>query len=360
MESVDGKVWFIMKNTDRHPEGRHLPWRRVLFAFVIIAACFPSCTPAVQRRWGCAADTDGSGAQTGSGGGGQAGTTTISDDGGAAGAGGQVCLPVGCESQGAECGTLDDGCGELLFCGDCASGEQCSVERKCVCTPLSCAAQGADCGLIDDACGSTVNCGGCPPGKVCNAQHACICEPVSCADQGAECGLVADGCGSTLDCGGCLPGEECDAFGACVYSCGPTAVMNQGACQAPGYPYWCANNNTCWDGATNCWGTVDCDGDGIPLNSCKCGFHFDCNAQGNDPKCIAPTQPPPCISAVQNLAQCPADYAYWCSVNGECWNAPTDCASQTDCDGDGNVDRACWCGAHVDCTQPFGQSCLPW
>ncbi|HTN90876.1 MAG TPA: calcium-binding EGF-like domain-containing protein [Sorangium sp.] len=36
-----------------------------------------------------------------------------------------ACVPTTCAAHGATCGTIDDGCGETLDCGSCASGSSC-------------------------------------------------------------------------------------------------------------------------------------------------------------------------------------------------------------------------------------------
>ena len=36
-----------------------------------------------------------------------------------------ACVPTTCESAGNNCGTLDDGCGQILDCGTCPSQESC-------------------------------------------------------------------------------------------------------------------------------------------------------------------------------------------------------------------------------------------
>lgn len=39
------------------------------------------------------------------------------------------CVPTTCEAAAAECGSLDDGCGGVLACGDCALGEACGFAQ---------------------------------------------------------------------------------------------------------------------------------------------------------------------------------------------------------------------------------------
>lgn len=49
-----------------------------------------------------------------------------------------ACVPTTCETIGATCGTVDDGCGATLSCGTCAEPDVCNAELTCEtpCTPL--------------------------------------------------------------------------------------------------------------------------------------------------------------------------------------------------------------------------------
>ncbi|HLV64785.1 MAG TPA: hypothetical protein VKY73_03200, partial [Polyangiaceae bacterium] len=91
----------------------------------------------------------------------------------------------------------------------------------------SCESVGARCGVIGDGCGGTIDCteelGPCPDGTFCGAQAAYQCdEPPqpnctpanSCAELGWECGLAVDDCGNVFDCA--EEGRTCGPFEACV------------------------------------------------------------------------------------------------------------------------------------------------
>jgi hypothetical protein len=84
-----------------------------------------------------------------------------------------LCTPTTCPAQGIQCGPASDGCGNLLQCGSCASGQTCGGggAGKCgtqtSCTPETCAAQGIQCGQAGDGCGNAIDCGNCPTGQVC-------------------------------------------------------------------------------------------------------------------------------------------------------------------------------------------------
>ena len=87
------------------------------------------------------------------------------------------------------------------------------------CVPRSCEAD--QCGTLLDGCGGTVSCGECPAGLTCGGdgvENVCgggSCEPQTCEGVGVSCGLAGDGCGDVLECGGCAAGERC-AAGTCV------------------------------------------------------------------------------------------------------------------------------------------------
>jgi polysaccharide deacetylase len=92
------------------------------------------------------------------------------------------------------------------------------------CTPASCAAAGKRCGTIADGCGGTLGCGDCPSGQRCTASN--LCEPA-----------VASGCPSTV--AGYALGR-CDAtavYNGTLYRCRSQALGVNGetaGCGSPG------------------------------------------------------------------------------------------------------------------------------
>ncbi|MGH7297849.1 MAG: hypothetical protein ACRELB_23115, partial [Polyangiaceae bacterium] len=84
-----------------------------------------------------------------------------------------VCTPTTCTALGVQCGPASDGCGNLLQCGSCASGQTCGGggAGKCgtqtTCTPETCASQNIQCGQAGDGCGNAIDCGNCPTGQIC-------------------------------------------------------------------------------------------------------------------------------------------------------------------------------------------------
>lgn len=117
------------------------------------------------------------------------------------------CQPESCQSQGASCGPMGDGCGGTLNCGGCTGTDSCAgggIENQCGCTPLAC--ESSSCGLIPDGCGGTITCGGCLGDDSCGGggvDNQCGCTPTTCQTEGLSCGTVANGCGGTLNCGVC-------------------------------------------------------------------------------------------------------------------------------------------------------------
>jgi len=106
----------------------------------------------------------GSGGNSGNGGDGGGGGF-----GGGGGSGGGTCVPTRCADVGAVCGTITDGCGGMLSCGDCAPGQTCggAGPNRCgsgACVPQTCQQLGATCGQFSDGCAGVVDCGTCPSG----------------------------------------------------------------------------------------------------------------------------------------------------------------------------------------------------
>lgn len=97
--------------------------------------------------------------------GGSSSSNTTSSTSSSQGSGG--CQPsISCVSVGAECGTiLDDGCGVQIECpNNCTGNLTCGGggdQFKCGCTPQTCLDLGAECGTVDDGCGTQIDCGGC-------------------------------------------------------------------------------------------------------------------------------------------------------------------------------------------------------
>lgn len=199
------------------------------------------------------------------------------------------CLPRwlacgNCVDAGKNCGALDDGCGELLQCGDCTLPQTCAgagVANVCGCTGQAdkelCAFDPSACGPLatTDLCGvqRNVDCGVCGDGGTCGAAQVNICCYGESAAQiiertGAECGVfdAGDICGNAmlLDAGVCTDGGTCNpASHQC--NCHPInepCGSNAGCCTTLA----CVNNRCCQpvraacNDAPDCCGSADCAG----------------------------------------------------------------------------------------------------
>jgi hypothetical protein len=176
-----------------------------------------------------------------------------------------MCIPQTCEGLKINCGPAGDGCGGLLQCGNCPSGQTCGgggVPGQCdspPCTPLDCPSQGLMCGLAGDGCGNQIKCGDCPSGQTCGGGgKAGVCGSMACTPQACpaniECGPAGDGCGNLQQCGDCPPDQTCGGGGTpgkcgkpvctpvtCAdlhFNCGPANdgcnnILECGSCTSP-------------------------------------------------------------------------------------------------------------------------------
>ena len=171
-----------------------------------------------------------------------------------------VCTPKTCAEQNTTCGAVGDGCGAILQCGMCPSGEAC-VAGMCSnggCVPKTCAQQSFACGSQGDGCGNAIACGSCPSGESCNA-GVCGnggCTPKSCAAQSISCGSIGDGCGNIEDCGVCPSGQVC----------GGGVNPMPGKCGTPA-----CTSKTCAQQGFNCGSASDGCGNVITCGTCASG-----------------------------------------------------------------------------------------
>jgi len=191
------------------------------------------------------------------------------------------CVPTTCEEQNAQCGTLPDGCGATIDCGECESGLVCggAGPYRCgtkACIPKTCLQKDAQCGWISDDCSQAIDCGGCMEPQTCGANHepnVCGCSPKTCIQLGLQCGKALDGCGGTIDCGTCAQGQHCGGGGPNL--CGV------GECQ----PKSCAQLGiSCGLASDGCNSVVSCGDCEKPL---VCGGGGISNECGCTPKTCA-------------------------------------------------------------------------
>jgi hypothetical protein len=121
------------------------------------------------------------------------------------------------------CGSMADGCGHSLSCGDCTAPNTCSAQaaNSCACTPTTCDAAHIHCGRYPDGCGGTIlTCASCGNNKICGTasqSYTCAnknqtpCKALTC--QPGQCGIIPDGCNDVVDCHGCPAGQVCGGGG---------------------------------------------------------------------------------------------------------------------------------------------------
>ena len=141
-----------------------------------------------------------------------------------------ACSPVTCAQQNLSCGPAGDGCGNQISCGSCPSGQACGgggVPGQCgapdsgSCAPTTCLQQNISCGPTGDGCGNLIQCGSCPSGQTCGGAGVAgqcgtppgACVPLTCQQEGLNCGPAGDGCGNLIQCGACVSPQSCGGGG---------------------------------------------------------------------------------------------------------------------------------------------------
>ena len=298
---------------------------------------------------------------------------------------GLACTPRTCAQAGANCGPVADGCGGLLACGVCGTGESCGgggTPSVCggavTCTPKTCADPSVAtlCGQQADGCGGlipapcvtctgTTTCGGGSPGtpNVCGGTAACIptTATAACVVPGTakpmNCGVMADGCGALVACGAddggsCPPGEECGGSGtpnvcgaANVTTLSDGAVVSTDGGVSLCVPFTTTEACTMTDGGSlcgpvsnGCGGTITCP--------TTCATGDSCGGGGIPSVCGHPA----CV-AIPPTTACanPAGGTYCGPVSNGCGGeiiCPTVCATGDTCGG-GGVPSMC---GHPACT----------
>jgi hypothetical protein len=251
-----------------------------------------------------------------------------------------TCTAKSCSQQGIGCGPAGDGCGKLLDCGSCPTGQTCGgggVACQCgapSCTKLTCQQAGAGCGDVADGCGGALACGSCPTGQVCGgggAPNQCgnaSCAPLTCQKVGASCGPAGDGCGNLLDCGPCPAGQTCGGAGVASQCGKPPCTAT--TCQA-------ANVN-CGDLGDGCGGLLHCGTCNAPQICGGGGVTGQCGA----PSCQART--------CQQMGVTCGPSGDGCGGLLDCGACPPACTPRTCSDAGANCGKiGDNCGALVDC-----------
>jgi hypothetical protein len=168
---------------------------------------------------------------------------------------GGACVPFLCGDYGpGACGSLSNGCGQLLDCGTCpvsdageGGADAGQLPDGGQCMPLTCANY-VTCGQFDDGCGAKLDCVQCAdaaaPADASAGSDGGVCTPViNCPAQ--YCGAYPNGCGAYLDCTKDCGGEAGPLEGGGSSDVGPT----DGSCMpAPCPPQLCGGFfNGCGD-----------------------------------------------------------------------------------------------------------------
>lgn len=264
---------------------------------------------------------------------------------------------VSCESVGAECGQIGNGCGALLDCdaelGGCDSDEICGGDEpnRCAqpsCEPLSEAEACEDrCGVVSNGCGvevngGTITCGACPDGQTCGGagtpnecgevSEACVPEAPPAACGSIECGATTDGCDGSVECGACAGGLIC-VEGSCQPPC--TLVSMAVACA----------DKECGQVSDGCDGSYDCGGCDSG-EACGIAEAFQCDVE-----------PPAVCSPLAPAVACAAKE---CGVAYDgCGSEP---ANRIDCEAfHGGCPAGEFCGIlqPFECDAPTPPGCSP-
>ncbi len=246
----------------------------------VVAAALSACRCGQAAAGAAISDggRDGGGGDAGAvakpDGGGRDGGIAPGRDGGWPAPGDGGCGLQTCQSVGANCGPVGDGCGDVLDCGACTAPQTCGgggTPSVCGghagCVPRTCASAGAACGPIGDGCGGALDCGSCEAPATCGGggtpsvcgittaadggtfapDGGCLAR--GCTEQGIECGPAGDGCGGLLDCGGCDAGS-CGGGGK-LGRCGAPACTRRTCVEA---------GAGCGEVGDGCGGLIDCGG----------------------------------------------------------------------------------------------------
>jgi hypothetical protein len=98
----------------------------------------------------------------------------------------------------------------------------CGLPDGGTCTGRTCQQEGISCGPAGDGCGNLIQCGSCPTGQscggagvpgTCGAPDAGTCTPFTCSSLNIACGPAGDGCGNLLQCGTCSGTQTCGGGG---------------------------------------------------------------------------------------------------------------------------------------------------
>ena len=282
---------------------------------------------------------------------------------------GTNCL-TSCATQGGTyCGQIGDDCGSSLDCPlTCPlPGWACGDDHICkgdpsVCTAATCVASSGDhyCGSIGDGCGNSLACGDCPAGWTCESS-VCVGTPPACTlitcdtvGGGHYCGQVGDGCGRELDCPATCPTPGWDCVDH-LCKAGPTSGCVPKTCSTA------SGDEYCGDIADGCGNTLHCAAT-CTKTGWTCQDHV---CKGQPPACTPFTCTPKvggrycgsigdgCGNALACGTSCEAAGPGWvCSDKNVCVGGP-DCV-KVSCNNASGVQQYCGdigdnCGSTLNC-----------
>jgi len=213
--------------------------------------------------------------------------------------GDNTCTPLASCSNGTAfnyCGTIGDGCGSTFTCSThCGTGKTCEVatglcKGDSSCTPLASCANGTAfnyCGTIGDGCGGSLACGNdCAASQICDtATGLCkgdsTCSPLAACTNGTAfnyCGVIGNGCGSSIPCStDCGAGKVCDTSkGLCKGDNNCVPVVSATCAAAKGGTYCGGPIGDGCGGAITCPATCPtgftCQNNACVCTSTSCGL----------------------------------------------------------------------------------------
>jgi len=138
----------------------------------------------------------------------------------AAGSGGAHAGAGGSSGQAGDGAAANGGAGGGTVYGGAGSSASGALDPEC--TPKTCLQLGALCGAVSDGCGGVLRCGTCKTGELCDAAtHRCAAISDACEKAGKTCGVLLDACGGATPCGTCEGGAICDAASGQCGACKP-------------------------------------------------------------------------------------------------------------------------------------------
>jgi len=216
------------------------------------------------------------------------------------------------------------GCGQA-----CPSGGSVCIAGVCSCTPKSCTQLGASCGTTDDGCGSIINCGTCPSGQTCGG------------------GGVANVCGQA----GCTSDNQCAANQFCSSGACVTRTVNGAACTAAdSCQSGNCDQGTCCavsctqQAASSCGTTGACLPGGsacavYPAGT-SCGTGATCNGAGSCVACASGCGVGAACTSDANCLSSACDASSHVCVSNQCVDNQKD-GQETDLDCGGSVCNKC-------------------